>query len=261
MEYGIKILLVFVIGAMIGSFLNVCIYRMPRNESIVYPSSHCPYCKKAIRWYNNIPILSYIRLLGRCASCGEKISIRYPMVEIITASLLACMYVIFGISTKFFAYSALASALVVVTFIDIDINEIPDSISLGGLVAGLALSVIAPSVLNCDTRVAGFANSLLGALAGGGAIYAMGVFGRVVFRKEAMGGGDVKLMAMIGSFVGWKLALLSFFIAPLLGAGAGIFVKIKQKKDTMAYGPYLSMAALAAIFFGNAILRVLFYGI
>lgn len=260
MNYCLDRIFVFMAGTIIGSFLNVCIYRMPRKESVVFPASHCPHCKKGLRWQDNIPILSYVMLRGRCGFCKGKISIRYPVVEIIAASLIVSLYIAFGMSAKFFAYSALTSALIVVTFIDIDFQEIPDSISLGGLAVGLALSVMVPAIFDTHLRGVSFMNSSLGALAGGGAIYAMGIFGKLIFKKESMGGGDVKLMAMVGSFLGWKLALLSFFIAPVFGAGVGIILKIKEGRETIAYGPYLSLAAMAAIFYGNALLGLSLHG-
>jgi leader peptidase (prepilin peptidase)/N-methyltransferase len=198
-------------------------------------------------------------LLGRCRSCRERISIRYPVVEILTAFLIVLLFTVFGgLSVKFFVYSVFTSALIVATFIDIDINEIPDTISLGGLALGLALSVVFPILFDTNLRIIGFLNSLTGALAGGLTTYAMGVFGKVLFKKEAMGGGDVKLMAMIGSILGWKLALFTFFVAPVFGAAVGVFMKIRDGREVIAYGPYLSLSAIIAIFFGNDLLRALF---
>lgn len=258
--YGLDKFVVFVFGAIIGSFINVCIYRMPRNKSIVFPASHCPRCKKSLHWYDNIPILSYMVLLGRCSFCGRRISIRYPIVEVLTAALLVALYVAFGVSAKFFTYSALVSALIVVTFIDIDFQEIPDSISLGGMVAGLALSAAVPAIFDTNLRGQAVISSLLGILAGGGSIYAMGVFGKLAFKKDAMGGGDVKLMAMIGSFIGWKLVLLTFFIAPVFGAVIGVILKMREGRETIAYAPYLSLAAIVSIFYGDNLIRLFLYG-
>lgn len=258
---GAGVFIVFIFGALLGSFLNVCIYRMPKGESIVLPPSHCPKCNKNICWCHNIPILSYVALGGKCAFCHERISLRYPLVEILNASLFALLFVTFGLSVKFFIYSALTSALIVITFIDIDTYEIPDSISLGGLVLGLAFSAIFPAMFSTDSRVSSFLSSVIGALVGGAAIYATGVFGKILFRKEAMGGGDVKLMAMIGAILGWKLVLFTYFIAPIFGATGGILLKIKDGRDTIAYGPYLSLAAIISIFFGNRLLNYLFYRI
>ena len=257
LHYGMDKLLVFIIGSMIGSFLNVCIHRIPVGESVLFPPSHCPKCSKRIKWYDNIPILSYIVLMGRCAHCRRRIPIRYLLVEVLTATLILSLYLVFGISAKFFVYSAFTSALVVATFIDFAISEIPDSVSLGGLAAGIIISPIFPELFNTVSRMDAFMDSITGALAGGLTIYAMGVIGKLIFKKEAMGGGDVKLMAMIGAFLGWKLALFTFFIAPIFGASVGLFMKIRDGRETIAYGPYLSLAAVISIFFSKYLLGLL----
>ena len=252
-------LFVFIFGAIIGSFLNVCIYRLPKGRSIIVPGSYCPNCTAKIHWYDNIPMLSFLFLKGKARCCKAKISLRYFIVEILTAAALLILFISFGLSAKFFAYSILASGLIIATFVDFEIQEIPDEISLGGLAVGLILSVAFPSILNEGTRLNGFLNSFLGALAGGGMIYVMGILGEFAFKKEAMGGGDVKLLAMIGSFLGWKLTILTFFIAPVFGAVVGIILKIKEGKDTIPYGPYLSLGAVVAVFFGENILHFLLY--
>ena len=252
---------VFILGSIIGSFLNVCIHRLPKDESIVIPPSHCPGCKNKIEWYDNIPMLSYIILKGRCRSCKAKIDMRYFMVEVLTAALLLALFITFGLTTRFFAYSVLTCGLIVATFVDFEINEIPDEVSLGGIVAGLLLSFIFPSILGEASRFSGLLRSFLGVLAGGGSIYLIGFLGKLAFKKEAMGGGDVKLMAMIGAFLGWKLVILIFFIAPIFGAAVGIVQRIKSGREIIPYGPYLSLAALIAIFFGDRILQLLLYGI
>ena len=255
------IMIVFIFGSMIGSFLNVCIHRMPKNESIVFPASHCPACKKSIFWYDNIPILSYLVLAGKCRACKTKISFRYPLVEALTALLLTALLVSFGFTPKFFAYSIMTCGLIVATFVDFEIQEIPDEISLGGIVVGFSLAFIFPSILGEASRLHGLLSSLIGAVAGGGTIYALGAFGKLVFKKEAMGGGDVKLMAMIGSIIGWKLALLTFFIAPFLGVVPGLISKFKSGAEIIPYGPFLSAAALVSVFFGNNMLGLLFGGL
>jgi leader peptidase (prepilin peptidase)/N-methyltransferase len=251
---------IFLMGSIIGSFLNVCIYRLPKGRSIIFPGSHCPNCTAKIYWYDNIPILSYIILGGKARCCNAKISFRYFIVEVLTAIAFLVLFICFGLTPKFFAYSILASGLIIATFVDFEVQEIPDEVSIGGLIVGLILSAIFPSILNESSRFGGFLNSFLGALAGGATIYLMGVLGEFAFKKEAMGGGDVKLLAMIGSFIGWKLVLLTFFIAPLFGSVVGIILKICEGKDVIPYGPYLSMAAVVAILWGDRILRALFYG-
>ncbi len=237
----------------------MCIYRLPRQESIVFPGSHCIHCNHKLNWHDNIPFLSFILLGGRCRFCARPISFRYFTVEFLTASLLLILYVFFGLSAKFFVWSALAAALIVSTFIDFEHQIIPDFITLPGMVLGLLASFAFPSIQGENTHLASFTSSFIGLLAGGGSIYAMGVFGKLVFRKEAMGGGDVKLMAMIGAFLGWKLALLTFFIAPFFGSAVGVVVKIREKKDIIPYGPYISLAAIVSMLWGGRILEYLFF--
>lgn len=260
---------VFVIGAVIGSFLNVCIHRLPKDKSIIFPSSHCPKCNKGLYWYDNIPILSYLILLGRCRFCRERISLRYPAVELITALILAALFAVFGTTPKFFAYSAMACALIVATFVDFEIQEIPDQVSLGGLAAAFALSILFPSIIGSADRVHALALSFAGAISGGGSIFILKIFGTLVFKNKikelgiesAMGDGDIKLMAMIGAFLGWKLVLLTFFVAPFLGSVPGIILKIRNGSETIPYGPFLSTAAMVSVFFGDKILNLFSYGL
>lgn len=254
-------ILVFIFGAIVGSFLNVCIYRLPKGESIVKPGSHCPKCGKPVSWYDNVPILSYLILKGRCRSCRSAINPGYIIVEVVTAALAVALFSVFGPSHKFAAYSIMSAGLIVATFADLETREIPDEVSLGGLAAGLIFASVFPGSVDAVSWYKGFIASALGALAGGGSIYLMGFFGEMVFKKEAMGGGDVKLMAMIGAFLGWQLALVTFFIAPVFGSVAGIILKAKDGRDIIPYGPYLSLAALASVFWGKTLLQALFYGL
>ena len=253
--------LIFIFGLIIGSFLNVCIYRMPRNESIVFPGSRCASCKKPIKWRDNIPLLSYVLLMGKCRSCKAGISPRYFFVELISAVSFLTLFMNFSFSYIFWIYSLLAFSLIVVTFIDLEFQLIPDSISLIGIFIGIALSVIFPGLQSAFTRKAAFLNSISGALAGGGLIYLTGVLGQLAFKKESMGGGDVKLMAMLGAFLGWKMAILIFFLAPFFGAPVGIYIKFIKKEDTIPYGPYISLASFVAMVWGHKILSLLLGGI
>jgi leader peptidase (prepilin peptidase)/N-methyltransferase len=254
-------LAIFIFGAIIGSFLNVCIYRLPKGRSIIVPGSHCPNCGAKIHWYDNAPILSYIILAGKARCCKARISFRYFLVEVLTAAAFLILFTFFGLSAKFFAYSVMLSGLIIATFVDFEIQEIPDEVSIGGLAAGLVLSMVFPSILNESAVLGGFLNSFAGALLGGLSIYAMGMLGEFAFKKEAMGGGDVKLLAMIGAFLGWKLTLLTFFMAPIFGSVVGIALKIKEGKETIPYGPYLSLAAVVSMLWGDRLLRALFHGI
>ncbi len=253
-------IITFMIGTIIGSFLNVCIHRIPKKQSIVTPGSHCPNCKRAIYWYDNIPLVSFIVLMGRCRFCKTRIPSRYFIVELLTAIVITILFSAFGITPKLLSYAILACGLIVATFVDFEIQEIPDEVSLGGIAAGLILSFAFPSVLDGASRLTGLSNSFIGALAGGASIYLMGFLGELVFKKEAMGGGDVKLLAMIGSFLGWKLVLFTFFVAPIFGSIVGIFLKIKYGREIIPYGPYLSLAALFSIFYGDRLIQFLFYG-
>lgn len=249
---------VFFLGAIVGSFLNVCIHRLPKKQSIVAPGSHCPNCVKPIKWHDNIPVISYLALKGRCRFCGTVISPRYPAVELLTAILTLALFTVFGPGPRMYCYAVMFYGLIISTFVDFEIQEIPDEISIGGTVAGLVAALAYPELVGATTRAGGVVGSIAGAAAGAGLIYLMGFFGEMVFKKEAMGGGDVKLMAMIGAFLGWKIVTLVFFMAPVFGAAVGIILKLKDGREIMPYGPYLSLAAVVAVFWGNAILNMLF---
>ena len=249
--------LIFIFGAIIGSFLNVCIYRMPRSESLVFPGSRCVSCKKPIPWYDNIPLLSYVLLRGKCRSCKAKFSSRYFFVELISAVCFLILFVNFKLNYIFWIYSLLVFSLIVITFIDLEFQLIPDSISLVGMFVGIILSVIFPGLQGAFTWKRAFLNSIAGVLAGGGLIYLTGVLGQLVFKKESMGGGDVKLMAMLGAFLGWKMTVLIFFLAPFFGAPIGIYMKYVKKEDIIPYGPYISLAGFVAMVWGHKILSLL----
>jgi len=262
-------IIVFIFGAVLGSFLNVCIHRMPKSESVVWPRSHCPKCLKRIPGYDNIPFISFILLRGRCRFCRQKISLRYPLVELITALLFVAFFMRYGLSFNFFFYVVLACSLIIATFIDIPHRIIPDEVSVGGMLVGFILSSIRG--VNLDPISFSFkpmVGSLLGIIIGGGAIYLTGWLFDIIYFKllknppingetESMGGGDVKLLAMIGAFLGWPRALLTFFIAPFFGALFGIITLITKKDHTIPYGPFLSLAALISIFWSDKILHLL----
>jgi len=252
------VVLIFIAGTILGSFMNVCIYRLPRKESIVLPRSHCPLCGTTIHWFDNIPLLSYLALRGKCRSCGGRISPRYAIVEILSGLMCVLFFLHFGFAPKYFIFVYLACALIVVSFVDIRIHEIPDEITLSGIALGLVLAVLYPPLMNRTGNFASFMDSFLGVIAGGGSIYVLGYIGEFIFKKEAMGGGDVKLLAMIGAFLGWKLAIFTFFLAPFFGSIVGITLKIKEGRDIIPYGPYLSLAAVIAIFWGDDIIKALF---
>jgi len=268
----IETIFAFLFGAVIGSFLNVCIHRMPQEGySLVVPGSHCPNCKKPIPWYDNIPLLSYIFLGGKCRNCKAPIRIRYFLVEFLTAVSFAVFYNTFGLTFNLFFYLIFLCGLIVATFIDIQHRIIPDEISVGGIVVGLFLSAL-KGVSSCPISFnpKPLLGSLLGVVVGGGIIYLTGVLFDLVYFKllkhppingetESMGGGDVKLLAMIGAFLGWQAAILTFFLAPFFGAIVGVVNLVAKKDHTIPYGPFLSLAAILVLFWGKQLLSLILY--
>jgi leader peptidase (prepilin peptidase)/N-methyltransferase len=237
--------LIGVIGALIGSFLNVCIHRLPRGESIVRPRSQCPACRAPIQPWDNIPLLSFLWLRGRCRRCDAAISIRYPAVELLNALGYILIWYRFGPILDAVIYGGFFSALLVVTFIDWDHQIIPNWITLPGIAIGL---------LSAATVLAGnFIDALFGAVLGGGLLYAVAVASEWWLKKEGMGLGDVKLLAMIGSFLGWKAVLITVFIGAFAGSVVGLLLmglKRKRRGDPIPFGPFLVLGAVAALFAG-----------
>ena len=222
--------LIFILGAIVGSFLNVCIVRLPQEKSVVFPGSHCVHCQEPIAWHDNIPLISYFLLGGECRFCHKKFSIRYWLVELITAVSFFLFYKYFGLTWVLIPYLVFHCGLIVATFVDFEHRIIPDEISVGGMIAGLIFSFLIPALHETSSPLLALGRSILGVLVGGGSIYAMGMLGDFLFKKESMGGGDVKLLAMVGAFLGWQMSILAFFIAPFFGAILGIIVKIRTKE-------------------------------
>ena len=245
----------FVLGSCIGSFLNVCIYRLPREQSIVRPRSRCTHCRRRIAWYDNIPLLSYLLLRARCRHCRKPISWRYPAVEALTGLPTVAVLSRFGAGAVSVVYLAIVCALIVASFVDLEFQIIPDEISLGGLALGVALSVLLPSLHGADSRLLALGRSVIGLLVGGWLLYGTGLLGDLIFRKESMGGGDVKLLAMAGSILGWRLVALTFFLAPILALVPGLFVLLFKRSHLIPYGPFLSLGLVLSLFFGHALLR------
>lgn len=248
---------IFIAGSIVGSFLNVCIYRLPRGESVVFPASHCPGCLRPIPWYMNIPMASYLMLRGRCAYCKAEISFRYFIVEALTAAMFVLMYRKFGMSPEFAVYSALFSVLIVISFIDIEHWIIPDELVIPGTVIGLLLSVAYPKLQGESSRLLALGDSFFGMAFGFISLYLLGVFGKIVYKKEAMGGGDLTLFMFIGAFLGWKLAVVVFFLAPVFGSLVGVPKLLMRKQETIQYGPFLVLAAFVCIMFKEVILFML----
>ena len=246
----------FAWGSCIGSFLNVCIYRMPREQSLVRPRSRCPTCEHLIRWHDNIPLVSYALLGGKCRDCHAPILWRYPVVEAITGFATVSIMACFGVNPASAVYLLFIYGLITASFIDFEFQIIPDEISLGGLVLGVLASGLVPALHGTDSRLLALGRSVIGLLAGGGMLYATGMLGDFLFRKESMGGGDVKLMAMAGSILGWKFVVLAFFLAPMLALLPGLFVLLVKRSHVIPYGPFLSLALVVALFYGEEVLRV-----
>jgi len=238
-----------IFGALIGSFLNVCIVRLPKEESIITPGSHCPHCKTPIKFYDNIPLVSYLLLKGRCRYCKESISVQYPLIEGITALSSLFLFMRFGPSLSFLIYFAFVAALIVITVIDLYHQIIPDVISLPGIGVGLLASLVLPQFT--------FFDSLIGFLLGGGSLFLVATLYQWLFKREGMGGGDVKLLAMIGAFLGWKAVILTILLGSLVGSITGIIIMVLKGKDfkyAIPFGPFLSLGAVIALFYQNEIL-------
>lgn len=257
MSETVSYVIIFALGSLIGSFLNVCIYRVPRSLSVISPSSRCPSCTTPIKPYDNIPVLSYVLLRGKCRVCKAGISFRYPLVELLNALLYVFVVYRFGFEWHSIIYGIFCSALVVITFIDLDFQIIPDVITLPGTVIGIvAGSLLMPDPFMRYTLL-GFKASVIGLLTGGGLFYAI-----AVLSKGGMGGGDIKMMAMVGALMGWKSVLLTIFLGSLTGAAFGIFLMITQgkgRKTKIPFGPFLALGTIITLFYGQELFAWYFY--
>jgi leader peptidase (prepilin peptidase)/N-methyltransferase len=240
---------IFIFGLCIGSFLNVCIYRLPASKSIVHPRSMCSNCGTLIASYDNIPILSYLWLKGRCRHCRIKISLRYPMVELLGGLLALGTYLKFGLTIEALIYYLFLTALTVVTFIDLDHRIIPDVITLPGIPIFFAAGFVLPTIT--------YKEALLGILIGGGSLFLVAWIYSLITKKEGMGGGDIKLLAMMGAIVGWQGVLFTIFVASLVGTLAGLAVMLQSRKGlklAVPFGPFLSIGGIMYIFFGTPLI-------
>ncbi len=249
---------IFILGLITGSFLNVCIYRIPRGISVVHPSSRCTSCGAPVKFHDNIPVLSYIMLMGKCRSCKAKIPVRYPLIELLNGILYVMVLKEFGYGSPWIlpVYLIFVSSLVVIFFIDLEYQIIPNSITLPGIPIAVILgSTILPDPL-AQSNLLGFRASIAGFLAGGGSFYLLAVLGKVIFKKDAMGGGDIKMMAMVGGLLGWKGVILTTFLGSLLGSVAGISIILLKGREwggKIAFGPYLATGALVTLLWGQDI--------
>jgi leader peptidase (prepilin peptidase) / N-methyltransferase len=238
--------LAFALGLVVGSFLNVCIHRLPRGESLAWPGSHCPRCRQPIAWYDNVPALSYLWLRGRCRQCRVRIPVRYLLVELVTASLFAALVLTHPPGVLLAARLLLGCALIVLFVVDLDHHILPNSITLPGIVIGLVFSAFAEP---------GWRSSLIGVVVGGGIPLAIAWSYEKLRGHEGLGMGDVKMLAMIGAFLGWPLMLLTLVLASLSGSivGVGFIAAGKGAKYALPFGTFLALGAAASMFVGNDI--------
>lgn len=240
----------FLFGALLGSFANVVILRMPRGESFVRPRSHCPQCKSQIKWFDNIPIISWLFLMGKCRKCGQSISWRYPFVEFLTGLLFLLAFHFIGPQWYLLEILIFLFCLVCCTFIDIDHFILPDKFTLSGIIIGFVGAVLNP----IENR--GWVESLIGIFIGGGFLWALAFFYAVLRKEEGMGGGDIKLLAWIGAVLGWKAVPFVIVSSSIVGSVGGLIAALRSKdkmKTVIPFGPYLALGAVAYIFGGQAL--------
>ncbi|UCE66434.1 MAG: prepilin peptidase [Candidatus Zixiibacteriota bacterium] len=252
MKDPVILILVLLFGISFGSFLNVLIYRLPAKESLVKPPSKCPNCGSKIRLYDNIPVISYMILGGRCRHCNKSISLRYPVIEILSGLLTVYAIYSFGFTLRGIEVVFLSLVFLAIFFIDLDHTIIPDIFTIPGIIIGIAVSLLPGSIV-------GWKQSLIGMAVGGGAFILVGMLGRIIFKKEALGFGDVKYAAMVGAFLGWKNLILMLIIASFLGSIIGIsliYLSGKKGKSTyIPFGPFLTVGAWISIYFGDYLIK------
>jgi leader peptidase (prepilin peptidase)/N-methyltransferase len=266
-----EVALALVLGLVIGSFLNVVILRLPQGMSVSRPRSHCPQCKQLISWYDNVPVLSYLILQGRCRRCGKKFSARYPLIEAITGIVSVLLYVKFGLTMHWGIFLAFSCALIVLAFIDLDHRILPDVITLNGIWIGILITVYfaqpsplvvrlfgAAGIDGVNPHLLALVTSILGAVIGGGLLWGVAEAYLRLRGIEGMGFGDVKMMAMVGAFLGAPLALLTIMLGSLVGSIVGlIFIKMadKTREYELPFGTFLSFAAIVAVLYGEDFVR------
>jgi leader peptidase (prepilin peptidase)/N-methyltransferase len=225
------------VGLLVGSFLNVLIYRLPRRASVVGGRSKCRNCKSTIRWYDNVPVFSYLVLAGRCRQCRHRISLTYPFVELVSAAIAVLAVYRFGLGLQALWVYVFLAALLVITFIDWSHKIIPDVLSVGGVIFGWIGSVVCLDI--------NLVESFVGSLVGGGLLLAIALLYKAIRKVDGMGGGDVKLMAMIGAFLGWQMIFPVLFLASLFGSAYGLFLILRGGggKTAVAFGSFLAPSA------------------
>jgi leader peptidase (prepilin peptidase)/N-methyltransferase len=236
-----------VLGLLVGSFLNVCIHRLPRRESVVWPASHCPSCRRDLSWYENVPLVSWLALRGRCRSCGMPISMQYPIVEAVTGALFGACYFWYGPTALGVVRALFGCAMIVLFVIDLQHRILPNVITLPGTMVGLVLSVVLPP---------GWVSSLVGVLLGGGLLLAISEAYYRLRGIEGLGMGDVKMLAMIGAFLGWQLALVTLMLASFGGAALGMALLATRRGTMQAalpFGTFLAVGAAVAAVVGDGL--------
>jgi len=245
--YLVQVAVVLITGLSFGSFANVCIYRLPRKESVVSPRSHCPSCNSKITAWDNVPIFSYFLLKGKCRQCGVAIPILYPVIEAVTAFLILLGFIKFGVSSKFIIFCIVGPALVIITAIDIKHKIIPDAITLPGIVFGLV----------AGSYLFGFKNSIIGLFTGGSIFLITSEIYYRIRGRRGIGGGDIKFISAVGALLGWQQMVLVIFLSSLIGSIAGL-IGIVTKKNNLGsqipFGPFLAFATLLAYFSGEQII-------
>jgi leader peptidase (prepilin peptidase)/N-methyltransferase len=238
-------ILVGAFGLITGSFLNVCIHRLPRGESLVWPGSHCPACRAPVRWFDNIPVLSYLWLGGRCRTCRARISIKYPLVELATMGLFLAHYAVLGWQPLLAVRLVFSAALIVLFVVDLEHRILPNRVTLPGLVVGLAASAVTGP---------GWPSALAGVALGGGSLWAIGEAYYRLRGEEGLGMGDVKMLAMIGAFLGWQQVLVTLVLSSLAGSLVGLSLIVARRgtmKYALPYGTFLAMGAVVASLVGE----------
>ena len=253
--FPVLTIFIFLAGLCIGSFLNVCIWRIPRDESIVWPGSHCPACNHAIAPWDNLPLLSWILLGGKCRHCRAPISPRYFIVELLTGALFAGLWLVHGWALQTPVYLFFTAALVLGTFVDFDHLILPDRVTIGGMVAGPILSFAFPPLQGQTERLPALVLSLIGLAVGYGLLWLVAAIGHAILKREAMGMGDVKLLGAIGACLGWPAVLFTIFVSSFSGTLLGFALIALGKKELQSkipYGPHIALAAVLWMFCGPA---------
>ncbi len=248
--------IVFIFGACLGSFLNVCIYRIPAELSVVKPRSRCPKCLTNLAWNDNIPILGWIFLRGKCRYCKTPIAARYPSVELLTAILFVLVWLRFPYDALLAPYWLMIFGLVLGTFVDIDEMWLPDRTTIGGMITGGILSFFIPSMHGVEGHLEGLIYSLIGMGCGFGMFWGISILGRLILKKDAMGFGDVKLMGALGAYLGWESVIFITFVSSLLGAVIGVsFIAMgkRELQSKIPFGPYIALAAVIWVLGGSGL--------